>query len=85
MRHDCVLAAQLESVSEGNDGAGVEESSADAAAGPKPTTEARRHGGDRVIARDRVIWWSEPKTYFTAKDAKGATEIGRQKLTADQG
>jgi len=56
MRHDCVLAAQLESVSEGNDGAGVEESSADAAAGPKPTTEARRHGGDRVIARDRVIW-----------------------------
>jgi hypothetical protein len=29
MRHDCVLAAQLESVSEGNDGAGTEESSAD--------------------------------------------------------
>jgi hypothetical protein len=29
MRHDCVLAAQLESVSEGNDGAGTEESGED--------------------------------------------------------
>src|SRR4051794_40434040 len=53
MRHDCVLAAQLESMSEGDDGAGIEESNPHSAVSTQPnrktpTTEARRHGGKRV-------------------------------------
>src|SRR4051794_40654837 len=53
MRHDCVLAAQLESMSEGDDGAGIEESYPHSAVSTQPnrktpTTEARRHGGKRV-------------------------------------
>jgi hypothetical protein len=49
MRHDCVLAAQLESMSEGDDGAGTEESNPDAAKAltTKDTKEHRGRSGER--------------------------------------
>jgi hypothetical protein len=44
MRHDCVLATQLESVSEGDDGAGTEESDADEEK-PLTTKDTKEHKG----------------------------------------
>ena len=72
MRHDCVLAAQLESLSEGNDGAGVEESDKDEETRIAVIADIARHRRNR-----------KGKTFFTAEDAKGAEEIGRKQLTAD--
>src|SRR5689334_10170039 len=71
MRHDCVLAAQLESVSEGDDGAGTEESSAD---------EEGRIADIAVIAGIAgIAGIGKGKSFLTAEDAKGAKEIGKGK------